>query len=195
MVSLMFNMDMDIANKSITKKHLDHLPREEITFSAQQIDLSQEAEFPKMSANYKQSHLTASQLNVLANRFHSRGTTAAFKKAWPVDNYHTKTFPKYHIRWHLSIGSEFSQGKFGQRRDDSYISWRAGSRQGGYARVIAFCQVEGWIDYVALIRPLDVPELDMYGNLYVDGSFGPVIFTLATEITGIIGRIVKKRKD
>jgi hypothetical protein len=64
---------------------------------------------------------------------------------------------KYHLKFKLSIGTEYSNSTLVQdNRDDSYISWEFTSHRGvkkeAFGRAVLFCRVLDWPEVLCVVR-------------------------------------------
>lgn len=188
MVSLMSNIDMDLANRSIIMEHLnhiagDHKPLHEPATKPPPFN----ATYPRPPKD-KRSQYT----NLMPKEWRTllRRRFADSQRMYPIEtrNKSVRFFGKYHIRFRCLVGSQVGQATAAfNSRDDSFIWWwRSGRRR--YGRVVVFAHCWDW-EPVAIVRPYRAVVEESYGRTCVDGGFAAMETILLPEIGGLVGRL------
>ena len=142
MVSLMSNIDMNLANRVVTLEHLNHLiPENRLTLPTSLPAYNAKYPLPPMDPRMQlpSGTLTPIMLKVLIFR--------DYKDRFPITYHNVVMFKKYHTAWKCFVGSEYSQRNLtGPRRDDSFIWWmkpasRSRPALRRFGQVVLFCHV------------------------------------------------------
>lgn len=188
MVSLMSNIDANLANKCITLEHLNHLPSTQPLLEPSKLPGPDDT-FPQHPNDERLKYktvLSMRQMDLLRARFQ------AFQHQYPIDESHIVKWRKYHVRWKCFVGSSLSQTNRIHQRDDSYIWWNADNgRRRRYGQAVVFCEVWDW-ETIVIVRPFSTPAIDESAQVvYTDGQFSAIESIKVSEIGGLIGLIKK----
>jgi hypothetical protein len=189
MVSLMSDIDANLANKCITLEHLNHLPPTERLLEPQKLPGADEVfpQAPDDSLQYKKP-LSNRQMDLLRRRFRS------FRHEYPVEEQHIIKWKKYHVKWKCSVGSSHSLTNRIHQRDDSYIWWETEGGRRRYGQVVVFCNFWSW-EAIAIVRPFHTPTIDHEAQVtYVGGESMAMETIKVSEICGLVG-LIKKNLD
>ena len=104
---------------------------------------------------------------------------------------------KYHAKYQCFVGSHESQlAAYGNRREDCYIWWLEGNRR-RYGKVMIFAEVLKELGYtpLAIIKPYSpaaISENNEMATTLVDAVYGAMEVVEVKRIEGLVGRIEKK---
>ena len=188
MVSLMSNIDMDLANKVITLEHLNHLPQRAPLYTSSS-ETGPKEDYPLPPNDDRMEYkgkIVPEWLKVLQHFFRVQ------QEEFPVKG-NIVLWRKYHIRYKCLVGSLQSLNKQAiNLRDDSYVWWeieRSGVRR--YGQVVIFAIVHDW-EPVAVVKPYrKVQEDKEFGIVVVQGTLGGMEVIRVGQIGGLVGRITK----
>jgi hypothetical protein len=210
MVSLMSNIDADIATKAATMEHLNHLPPRRNLCESQYPPPDWDSDFPMPPQDSRMEYTADVSKDSKRDKIKKGGPWVSGTqrgKAWlrllrnkyggAGDQYKVKRdkvvyWKKYHICHKCFVGSEESQNALlMNRRDDSYIWWVVGGRR-RYGRVVIFAVVYDW-EPVAIVKPYKkVREDRRLGTTEVIEDLGAMETLNVGEIRGLVGRIQKR---
>jgi hypothetical protein len=192
MVSLMSNIDMNLALRVITLEHTNHLflrrsllPNDDN--DGESNDLCWNSTYPRPGVAFL-GEISPTILKLLRARFwHDR-------LEFPVKLDRIAAYQKYHLKWRLSIGSQYSQSEYAiNRRDDSYITWRLATQPDSalqYARVVLFVHLYDW-EAIAIIQPIRQVAHSAFKTTRIVEDLGRMQSIKVSEIVGAAGRISK----
>lgn len=202
MVSLMSNIDANLANKAITLEHLNHLPLQEplvdlTSLPDRTMPFPYHPDDPRLQFK---GIITHTILDVCKKGFYDESGR------FPIVARNLKAFTKYHVRWKCTVGSQHSGNEYAlNRRDDSYIWWDFREEANGpnntkilgeivgrrYGQVVLFAEAYSW-PAIAVVRPFKTTsvvydrELELVST---GGQIAPMEFVRVQNIGGLLGRI------
>lgn len=198
MVSLMSNIDADLANKALISEHLNHIPNSKIPAEEDEDNVSNEpTAFPHPSRAKGTricKTITHQQLQLVRGVFHST------LREYPINSMDTKLWKRYCLREDCTIGSESQTTRAINRRDDSFVwYWHEFRNREGrvykasekkFGQVVVFIDPPHQWEPVALIRPFNqVDSKERSCTTTAASSTGAIEAVLVSKIGGLIGRI------
>ena len=192
LVTLMSNMDMDLANRSIMMEHLNHLA---VDFEELHTPLSgppsRTDTYPRAPGDRSLEYGRSG--NELINDWRRLlvGMFPGSQQEFPINyqNGRTRLWKKYYLRHRYQIGSEESQATAPfNSRNDSYVWWYEGTRR-RYGLVEIFAECWDW-EAMAIVKPFRNTSEDLEtGTVVVLDALGARKCVRVCEIGGLVGRI------
>ncbi len=186
-VSLMSNIDMDLANKVLIMENLNYLPS--------QAPLHQTTTFPDRDQEFPQPPTDIRLMFKLPIRTDwlefLKSLYKAEERRYPIRSNIIILWKKYHIRYGCFVGSKSSQNNNTlTNRDDSFIWWKHedNGRQ-LYGQVLVFAICYDW-EPIAIVKPYQkVKENRSKATKWVVNDMRGLTGVKAKLIGGLIGRI------
>ena len=186
LVTLMSDMDGNLAQRALMKEQLNYLPQQESLYTTASTP-KWDAPFPFAPTNslFSSKKGTPTIIEALKRRFPD--DTGEF----PISVKKVKLTTKFHLRWKTSIGCANSHNIARRnRRDDSYIWWNSpdGRR---FGQVVIFAQAYTWEEGL-IVKPWPLRSVKHNRGLdtwVASGNVGAMEHLLVTQIGGLVGRI------
>jgi len=203
MVSLMSNIDADLANKALISEHLNHLPNSKPDEEDESDEDDESGDTPRVLKSTYPRPLFAKGLRIrtpITAHWYKliRGYFAKDIPQWPFTDVDITLWKKYCLREGCTIGSDSETNCAVNRRDDNCIwYWQITKNQGGritkrvkkWGQVVVFIEVLNW-EAVAIVKPFkeEVPN-KRFGTVSVGGGTTSMEVVTIANIGGLIGRI------
>jgi hypothetical protein len=188
-VSLMSDVDTEMANKATLMECLNHLPPAEYLGQVSK-NPTYTDEFPHPPPDNRMAYSKRPPpewLSLLRNYY--KKDKEYDLKTYPITPEHLHLWKKYWIRYGCFVGSDQSQKQ--THRDDSYVWWERGnSGKREFGQVLIFAIAHDW-EAIAIVKPFKWVKEHKSGNSVALPSMGRMEPVKATEIGGLVGRIAR----